>query len=360
MSDSFSDVRFNDLLYVAQMRSASDIHLIPGVCASVRVDGTLQYVDGPLVTAEETLHIAQRLLDEATLARLNERGDATSTWSGFERAVIRVHAFRARGAVALSIRLLPRTIPPLESLHLPLSVSECARKLRGLILFAGPTGSGKSTSMAALIAEINRKQARRVITIEDPIEYRHTSDRSVIVQREVGRDVPSFADAVVGALRSDPDVVMIGEMRDTATIRSAMTVAETGHLVLATLHTGDAVQTVDRIVDAFSGNEQMQIRAQLAGALVAVVCQRLLPRASGTGRRLAAEVLVATDAVRTTIREARTHQLRNLMLTGRESGMQTLEHHLSDLLSQRIIDRAAASAVSERHGELREAPAGAL
>ena len=354
MNDSFSEIRFNDLIHVAEARAASDIHLIPGSRPSIRVDGALQFVDGPIVTAEETLHLVRRLLDESTLAMLNDLGDATSTWGGFERTVMRVHAFRAQGATTLSMRLLPRTVPSLDSLHLPTTVSALAQKQRGLILFTGPTGSGKSTSMAALLAEINRNQACRIVTIEDPIEYRHASDRSTIVQREVGRDVRSFADAVIGALRADPDVVMIGEMRDAATIRSAMTAAETGHLVLATLHTGDAVQTVDRIVDAFSGSEQAQIRAQLASALVAVVCQRLLPRSSGNGRRVAAEVLVATDAVRATIREGRTHQLRNLIITGRQSGMQTLEHHLSDLLSQRIIDGAVAYAASERQNELRE------
>ncbi len=360
MNDSFSEIRFNDLLYVARARAASDIHLLPGVRASIRVDGDLEYLDGPIVTEEETFHIAQRLLDESTAARLNELGDATCTWSGSDSAVIRVHAFRSQGNVALSIRLLPRTIPSLESLHLPSSVAALAQKQRGIILFAGPTGSGKSTSMAALLGEINRNQARRIITIEDPIEYRHTSDRSVIVQREVGRDVRSFSDAVVGALRADPDVVMIGEMRDTPTTRSAIAAAETGHLVLATLHTGDAVQTVDRIVDAFSGNEPAQMRAQLAATLIAVVCQRLLPRSSGRGRRAAAEVLIATDAVRATIREGRTHQLRNLMLTGRQFGMQTLEHHLSDLVSQRIINSDVAAAASERRSELRESAASSV
>lgn len=343
MSDGFSEIRFNDLMHVAHSRSASDIHVIPGVRASIRVDGSLEYVDGPIVTAEETFALAGRLLDERAGSTLSERGDATCTWSRSQNDVVRVHAYRASGEIALSIRLLSETIPKLESLHLPPAVQELTRKQRGLIIFAGPTGSGKSTSMAALIGDMNRSVARRVVTIEDPIEYRHVSNRCVIVQREVGRDVPSFSDAVVGALRADPDVIMIGEMRDTSTIRSAMTAAETGHLVLTTLHTGDAVQTVDRIVDAFTGSEQTQIRAQLAGVLVGIVCQRLLPRASGSGRRVAAEILIATDAVRATIREGRTHQLRNVMLTGRQSGMQTFEHHLAALLSDRIIDDAVAA-----------------
>ncbi len=354
MNDSFSEIRFNDLLYVARARSASDIHLIAGVRASVRVDGSLQYVEGPAVSAEETFALVRRLLDERALTTLNDKGDVTSTWSDAQSGVIRVHAFRAEGHIALSIRLLPRAVPRLEALHLPPVVQGLVHKQRGLIIFAGPTGSGKSTSMAAFIDEMNRTVARRVVTIEDPIEYRHVSDRCILVQREVGGDVSSFSDAVIGALRADPDVLMIGEMRDTATIRSAMTAAETGHLVLTTLHTGDAVQTVDRIVDAFSGNEQGQIRAQLSGSLVAIICQRLVPRASGSGRRVAAEVLIATDAVRATIREGRTHQLRNVMLTGRQAGMQTLEHHLSALLADRIIDNTVAAVVSNRPNELPE------
>ncbi|MBV8639360.1 MAG: PilT/PilU family type 4a pilus ATPase [Candidatus Eremiobacteraeota bacterium] len=354
MNERFSEIRFDDLVYKAHARAASDIHLVAGVRASIRVDGALEYVDGPVVTAEETSTLARRVLDERARSTLSGGGDATSTWSGSQNGVMRVHAFRADGNVALSIRLLPEAVPRLEALHLPPVVHGFVRKQRGLIVFAGPTGSGKSTSMAALIAEMNRTVARRVVTIEDPIEYRHPSDHCVIVQREVGHDVPSFSAAVIGALRADPDVIMIGEMRDEATIRSAMIAAETGHLVLTTLHTGDAVQTVDRIVDAFTGSEQSQIRAQLAGVLVAIVCQRLLPRASGNGRRVAAEVLIANDAVKATIREGRTHQLRNVMLTGRQLGMQTLEHHLTSLLSDRVIDETVASAASERRGELPE------
>ncbi len=352
MNEQFSEIRFNDAVHLAQSRGASDIHLVPGVRTVLRVDGALEYVDGPAVTALETGYLARRLLDEVSMARLEERGDVTSSSSGVEGGTMRIHASRTQGDVALSIRLLPRSIPSLESLHLPSVVHGFGRKQRGLIIFAGPTGSGKSTSMAAVIDEINRSQPRRIVTIEDPIEFRHASDCSMIVQREVGRDVPNFSDAVVGALRADPDVIMIGEMRDTTTMHAALTAAETGHLVLATVHTGNAVQTVDRIVDAFSGSEQPQIRAQLAVCLVAVVCQRLLPRASGGGRRVAAEVLVATDAVRATIREGRTHQLRNVMLTGRQYGMQTLEHHLSELLTERVIDAGSATAASERQSEL--------
>jgi twitching motility protein PilT len=360
MTGAFYEVRLNDLMHVALQRGASDIHLVPGVRAAVRVDGNLQYIDGPPISAEETAADAERLLEAVAATRLADYGDTTSTWTGTDKNIVRVHALRTMGGIALALRLLPRTIPGLESLHLPATIKGFCQKTRGLIIFAGPTGSGKSTSLAALVAKINAELPRRIITIEDPIEYRYEGERSVITQREVGRDVPDFASAVLGALRADPDVIMIGEMRDAATMRAAMTAAETGHLVLTTLHTGDAVQTIDRVVDAFHGAEQSQVRAQLSASLVGVVCQRLLPRASGSGRRLAAEVLIATDAVRTIVREARTHQLRNLMLTGRHAGMQTLEHHLSELVADRQIDRVSAFAATERHGELQESVGAAL
>lgn len=354
MINAFFEIRFRDLVHLASRRDASDIHVVPGARPSIRVDGRLEFVDGPAVAADECAAIMERSLAGPALQRFIEFGDATATFDGIEGIRLRVHGLRTGPGIALAIRILPRSVPTMESLHLPAVVRALMQRSRGLIVFAGPTGSGKSTSLAAAVACINSEQRRRIVTIEDPIEYCHESLRSVITQREVGRDVPSFANAVIESLRADPDVIMIGEMRDNATMRAAMTAAETGHLVLTTLHTGDAVQTIDRIVDAFPGSEQGQIRAQLSASLVAVICQRLLPRANGPGRRVAAEILIATDGVRTTIREARTHQLRNLMLTGRQAGMQTLEHHLSELLAERQIDRTIATAVTDRGTELRE------
>jgi twitching motility protein PilT len=266
---------------------------------------------------------------------------------------IRVHAYRTTEGTSLAIRLLAPSIPSLESLHLPPIVSSFADRPHGIVIFAGPTGSGKSTAMAAILDRINRTQARHVITIEDPIEYEHRSNRSVVNQRERGRDVPTYAQAVYGALRSDPDVMLIGEMRDPATMHAALTAAETGHLVLTTLHTGDAAQTVDRIVGVFEGDKQEQIRVQLAQTLVGVVCMRLLPRASGQGRRCAVEVLVANDAVRNIIRDGKTHQIRNIISTSRQTGMQTLEAHLSDLVARREISLDHARLATERPDELR-------
>ncbi len=355
MTNDIIAIRVNDAIRVASSRGASDVHFAPSLPPVVRVNGSLEPLPGSALIAPETQSIARHLLNEGAFERLVRDGDVSAAWDGYKDALIRVHAFTASAETHVALRLLNRAVPEIEQLHLPSVVTALAAKPRGLVIFSGPTGSGKSTSLASLVGRINRDCARRVITIEDPIEYRHANGRGAVVQREVGRDVPSFSQAVTGALRSDPDVIMIGEMRDSATMRSAVTAAETGHLVLTTLHTGDAIQTIDRIVDAFDGAQQAQVRAQLAASLVAVVCQRLVPTANGSGRRVAAEVLVATDAVRTMIRESRTHQLRNLMMTGRAAGMQTLEAHLSALLCEGIIRRGDAEALSERRSELPQA-----
>ncbi|MEO9170792.1 MAG: PilT/PilU family type 4a pilus ATPase [Candidatus Baltobacteraceae bacterium] len=352
MSGAIAEVRLADLIHTARSRNASDIHFSPNVDAAIRVDGGLEHIAGPSLSSHEIRAIASTLIDGAGLARAEAGEDVSQTWNDGD-GLIRVHAFRADGGLSLSLRLLNRTLPSLEELRLPPVVSAFARRSRGLVLFAGPTGSGKSTSLAAIVDRINSTSSRRILTIEDPIEYRHTSKRSSVVQREIGRDAPTFEKALVGALRADPDIIVVGEMRESATMRAALTAAETGHLVLATLHTGDAVQTIDRIVDAFSGPAQAQIRAQLAQVLVGVVCQHLVRSASGAGRRLAAEVLVANDAARVLIREMRTHQLRNVILTGRDCGMQTLEHHLGELMAHGEIAVDAAMAVSDRSDEIR-------
>jgi twitching motility protein PilT len=248
--------------------------------------------------------------------------------------------------------LLPVIPPALETLGLPAVVLELANLQHGLILFAGPTGCGKTTSLAALVDCINERQTRRIITIEDPIEYRHAYKRSSIVQREIPSDSASFEAALIGALRADPDVILVGEMRDVATMRAVLSAAETGHLVLTTLHTVDAPGTVDRLIDAFPGNEQAQVRSQVASTLQAVLCQQLVSLTGDRGRCCVAEVLVATDAVRAMIRDGRTHQLRNAMAIGRSSGMQTMEYHLARLLEAGDIDRAEALRACRRRDEL--------
>ncbi len=348
MSATIPHIRLVDVLHVGRQQDASDIHFVPELCPALRVDGELQFLTGSPLSAEDTMEIARALLEPEALARLEAGNDVSATRLTDDRLVLRVYAFRGSQGCTLAIRLLDKRIPTLESLQLPPVVATLAQRDRGLVIFAGPTGSGKSTSLAALIAEINAASARRIITIEDPIEYRYDSLRSLITQREVGRDTPSFAAGLLGTLRADPDVIMLGEMRESATMRAALTAAETGHLVFTTLHTGSAVQTIERITDAFGGAEQAQVRSQLAQSLTAVVCQRLLPRKRGPGRRAAVEVLLVNDAVRAMIRESKTHLIRNAMTTGRQLGMQTLEHHLSELVLGSEIDRDSARRVSER------------
>ncbi|MGC2129967.1 MAG: PilT/PilU family type 4a pilus ATPase [Candidatus Aquilonibacter sp.] len=352
MNATIPHIRVVDVLHVGRQQDASDIHLVPGLCPALRVDGELRFLTGSPLSADDTTEIARALLEPEALARLEAGHDVSATQLADERLVLRIHAFRGSEGCTLALRLLNKRIPTLESLHLPPVVATLAHRDRGLVVFAGPTGSGKSTSLAALVAEINAARARRIITIEDPIEYRYESARSLITQREVGRDAPSFSSALLGTLRSDPDVIMLGEMRDSATMRAALTAAETGHLIFTTLHTGSAVQTIERIIDAFGGAEQSQVRSQLAQSLTAVVCQRLIPRKHGPGRRAAVEVLLVNDAVRAMIRESKTHLIRNAMTTGRQLGMQTLEHHLSELVQGSEIDHDAACRVSERFEDI--------
>jgi len=351
MEATIPTVRFADVLHLARQQDASDIHLVPGLTPALRVDGELRFVSGPTLSARETAEIARSLFEARAFARLEAGADVSVTCAVNERITLRAHAFGTSTGCALAVRLLQDRVPTLDSLHLPAIVKTFAARDRGLIVFSGPTGSGKTTSLAALIAEINTATAKRIITVEDPIEYRFTSARSLITQREIGVDAHSFASALLGALRADPDVIMLGEMRDSETIRAALTAAETGHLVLTTLHTGNAVQTLERIVDAFSGDEQSQMRALVAQTLLAVFSQRLLPRKHGPGRRAAVEVLLATDAVRAMVRDSRTHLIHNAMATSRHLGMQTLEHHLCELVAGNEIDREAARRVCERLGD---------
>jgi twitching motility protein PilT len=246
------------------------------------------------------------------------------------------------------------TLPTLESLTLPSIIATFAMRPNGLILFTGPTGSGKTTAMAGLIDRMNRTSERVIVTVEDPVEYVHTPVRSLIAHSEIGTDVADYAEALRGLMRADPDVIFVGEMRDRPTMEAALTAAETGHLVLSTLHTNDAAQTVDRIIDAFASDAHAQIRAQLASTLVAIASLRLVPARTGRGRIAAVEVLIGTDAVRAIIRDGKTHQLRNTIATGRAAGMQTLESHLSDLLAHGSIDVHTARTAANRPLEIRD------
>lgn len=331
-------IRFCDAIDAARARNASDVHLGSGMPPILRVDGRLERTPDETLTASDVQGIAARLLDERGLARLASDGDLTIALSYPDLGTLRVHLYVATDGPAIAIRLLDRGIPSLESLRLPDAMNAIPERDRGIVILAGPTGCGKSTTMAALVDRINERSARRIVTIEDPIEYRHHSRQSIVTQREIGRDTPDLRAALRGALRADPDVIVVGEMRDAETMAGALAAAETGHLVLTTLHTGDAAQTVERIVDAFSGGLQAQIRAQLAQVLIMVACQHLVRRASGNGRCAVVELLFGTDAVRNLIRESKAHQLQNAMATGRRFGMQTLEQHIAELLRERAID----------------------
>lgn len=355
MSAALALVHLSEILRAARLRDASDVHLAPGLPPVLRVAGILEPLSGPSMPAEETAALAGALFSEKARLQIEAAGDGGTAYRDCEHGSVRVHAYRTAGGISLALRMLAPDVPALESLHLPAAVASLAELSHGLVIFTGPTGSGKSTAMAALLDRINRTHAKHIVTIEDPIEYVHISAKCIVSQREVGRDSGSFADAVHGALRSDPDVILLGEMRDALTMHAAVTAAETGHLVFTTLHTADAAQAVDRIIGVFGGDMQEQIRIQLAQTLAAVVCLRLVPRSSGEGRCSAAEVLLGTHAARALVREGKTHQLRTLMETSRALGMQTLESHLGELASRGEIAIDAARAACVRESELRMA-----
>ncbi|HEY5341058.1 MAG TPA: PilT/PilU family type 4a pilus ATPase [Candidatus Aquilonibacter sp.] len=331
-----------DVLRVAETSGASDMHFVPNAQPAIRVDGDLRFLDGPPLRADEISEMASTMFEPAAMESIEAGQDVTVTRETQDGGVLRIHGSRTALGPAIAIRRLPSLVPMLETLELPAVVETFVHSRHGLVVFCGPTGSGKSTSLAALVGEINRATSRRIVTIEEPIEFRHQSERSLVTQREIGRDATSFESALRGALRNDPDVIMIGEMRDERTIRSAISAAETGHLVLATLHSGGAVQAIDRMIDVFS-EDRAQMRALLAAALTAVICQRLIPRARGGGRCAAAEILIVTDAVRTMIRECRTHHITNAIAMGRDLGMQTFDVHLDALVSAGTVDASAAT-----------------
>ena len=351
---TLAPVRLADVLRSARARGASDVHLGGGERPVLRIDGRLTTLDVAPLDHDGLRAFVAAIFTRDQLARLDDAGCGDGAAArGSDCAPYRVHAFRCASGLHVAIRLLAASVPAFESLGLPPTLAGLAQRSSGLVLVTGPTGSGKTTALAALIDRINRTCERTVVTIEDPVEYAHASMRSLIVQCEVGRDVTDHAHALRGALRADPDVIVIGEMRDRETFAAALTAAETGHLVLATLHTNDAAQTVDRIVDAFPADGQAQVRGQLASVIAGVASLRLVPRRDAAGRRAAAEVLTATDAVRALVREGKTHHLRNAIVTGRAAGMQTLESHLSDLVVRGDVALADARAAAVRPEEVR-------
>ncbi|HEY5806254.1 MAG TPA: type IV pilus twitching motility protein PilT [Candidatus Saccharimonadales bacterium] len=344
--------RIEVLLEEVVKKKASDLHLQVGLPPIIRVDGTLMPVAGADVLSDEAVEtLIFAILDEDQKQILLKDKEFDFSFAFGDLGRFRVNAFHERGNLAAALRLITNEILTIEQLGLPQTVNKFADYPRGLVLVTGPTGSGKSTTLAAMIHKINSERAEHIITIEDPIEYTHRSKKSVIVQREVHYDTYSFSAALRSALREDPDVVLIGEMRDLETIASAITIAETGHLVFATLHTNSASQSIDRMIDVFPPHQQPQIRAQLSNILMAVVSQRLIPQIGG-GRIAAAEILVATPAVRNIIREGKTHQLEAVIQTGAEFGMQSMDKTLVSLIHNGTISYDDARMVAIDQDEL--------
>jgi twitching motility protein PilT len=336
------------LLEEVVKRKASDLHLQVGLPPILRIDGTLTPTNSTQPLTEETLEkLVFSTLDDDQKKILLRDKEFDYSFAFGDLGRFRVNAFHERGNMAAAMRLIPNEIRSVDDLKLPQVIKKFADYPRGLVLITGPTGSGKSTTLAALVDQINKDKASHIITIEDPIEYTHKSQKSVVVQREVHYDTFSFSSALRSALREDPDVVLIGEMRDLETIAAALTIAETGHLVFATLHTNSASQSVDRIVDVFPPHQQQQVRAQMGNILMAICSQRLIP-ALGGGRAVAAEILVATPAVRNIIREGKNYQLEAVIQTGGEYGMQGMDRTLINLVHSGAIsfDEARSCAVN--------------
>jgi twitching motility protein PilT len=326
-----------ELLQLTIKEKASDLLIAAGVPPVIRIDGQLVKTRNPEMNPEECRRLIYSILTDHQKGRFERDKELDFSLSVAGLARFRLNVHMQRGSVAAAIRTIAHQIPSIDDLGLPRVVFDLARKPRGLVLVTGPTGSGKSTTLASLIDLINTEQASHIITVEDPIEYLHNHKKCVGEQREVEADTESFAIALKFVLRQDPDVILIGEMRDLETIAAAITAAETGHLVFATLHTTDAAQTVDRIIDVFPPHQQQQIRLQLSVVLEGILAQQLLPRASGRGRCMACEVLIGTPAVQSLIREGKTHQLYATMETSSKYGMQTLDRSLATLYRKGLI-----------------------
>ncbi len=319
-------------------RDGSDLHLAVDDPPIGRVHGSLQFFGDNPLTSDDTESLMKSIASVDNQQELQEVGGTDFGFAFEDVARFRVSVFKQRGNVGLVLRLIPRKIMTFEEIGLPKSLQEILLKPRGMVLVTGPTGSGKSTSLATMIDWLNTNYDHHIITVEDPIEYYHYHKKSIITQREVGVDVPTFAEALRRALRMDPDVILVGEMRDLETIEAAVTAAETGHLVFGTLHTTGAVRTVDRIIDAFPTNQQEQIRTQLAGNLVSVISQTLVPKKGGFGRVAAYEIMITTDAIRNLIRENKSYRITSAIQTGHKFGMNLLDEHLMALFRKGVCD----------------------
>jgi twitching motility protein PilT len=356
MNNIASDTKLNELLHKLIELGGSDLHLRVDSPPQVRIHGRMQHLDGYAVLTEaDTLELAYSAINETQRRKFEERLelDLSIGVEGLSR--FRVNMFSQKGTIGAVFRAIPFQIKTFDDLGLPHVVSDLCRKPRGLVLVTGPTGSGKSTTLAAMIDRINLTRHEHILTIEDPIEFVHTHKNCVVSQRELDADTYSFGDALRAALRQDPDIVLIGEMRDLETVELALRVAETGHLTFATLHTNTAASTINRIIDVFPAGQQSQIRTQLSLVLEGIMCQALLPNAAGNGRAMAMEILIPNSAVRNLIREDKIHQIYSMMQTGSDKyGMQTLNQSLATLYQKKAITIETAMSISSNVEELKE------
>ncbi|MBP2027361.1 twitching motility protein PilT [Acetoanaerobium pronyense] len=328
-----------ELLKIAINMNASDLHITVGVPPIARVNGKLEKIGEDILLPNHTLEYVKEMLDARLMNKLLEIGEIDFSYSQTGVGRFRANIFRQRGSYGIALRVIPMFIPNIDQMNLPPILKDLSMKRNGLVLVTGPTGSGKSTTLAAMVEHMNRNRSSHIITIEDPIEFLHSHNKSIINQREIGNDSTSFSKALRSSLRQDPDVILVGEMRDLDTISTAVTAAETGHLVLSTLHTIGAANTADRIIDVFPSNQQSQIRAQLAGVLQGIISQQIIPRADGKGRVATFEIMTATPAAKNLIREGKTHQLQTIIETGAKHGMQTMDSSLIKLYNSGIIDK---------------------
>lgn len=331
------------LLTAAFELKTSDIHLTVGIPPVMRLNGDLKHYGKEPLTPQDTEEMAKAIIPPRLWDKFIDKGELDFSYSIPGVSRYRVNAYHQRNCISLAIRVVPTEIPTLEQLHLPASFKDISEKPQGLVLVTGPTGSGKSTTLAAMIDYMNKHMKKHIITLEDPIEYLHKHGLCIIDQREVGFDTQSFANGLRACLRQDPDVILVGEMRDLETVSTAITAAETGHLVLGTLHTADAPSTIDRIIDVFPPGQQQQIRVQVASVLAAIISQRLFPTKDHKGRVAAFEILIINSAVRNLIRNEKIHQIKSTMQTSKAEGMQTLEMSIKELINSGKVDLETVS-----------------
>jgi twitching motility protein PilT len=347
-------MHIDEIVNEGSARKASDIHITVGIPPTFRINGDLVPYSEHNLSPEETEILIRQTMSEKQFSALMERGEYDFSYSSPGKGRYRVNAYTQRGSLGMALRIIPIEIPTMQQLGLPAVLSDLARLPRGLILVTGPTGSGKSTTLATMIDQINRERKEHILTLEDPIEYLHRHRSSIVNQREIGSDSQSFGNALRGALRQDPDVILVGEMRDLDTISIAITAAETGHLVLSTLHTLGAAKTIDRIIDVFPPHQQQQVRVQLSSVIQAVISQQLLPRADGKGRVAAHEIMIATPAIRNLIREEKIHQINTNIQTGGKHRMQTMDSSLVDLYNRGLIRKDIALNRAIDHEEIKK------